>query len=322
MKKELKRKVDLFLQNKKKIKNIFKYESEANCLLSSFLYTDLDKEVDAKKLIESHELVVDKTNIFSDYRFISMILASKMAMTKNPLKYFNRVDEYKEILKKKKKFDNLINIFTSLILSDCEENINVDKYIEKEIKIFNLMNDKHPFLTDDEDAPFAMLLALSNKKEKRIDTEVEECYQILRRNIKHAKNACQSMACVLTISDKSVKEKTDKIIDIYNKIKVQKKHIEDNFVLMVLATLIFVDRDSKEIVDDIIEVDKYIGSKKGSGLWPFGRATRLMFAILLVESVYGDEAYKNTKNTIAVSSIIVEEIITLILVSNLLLIID
>ena len=322
MKKELKRKVDLFLQNKKKIKSIFKYESEANCLLSSYLYTDLDKEVDTKKLMEAHEIIVDRTNIFSDYRFVSMILACKMAMTKSPSKYFDRVDEYKGILKKKKKFDNLVNIFTSLILSDCEENINADKYIEKEIKIFNLMNDKHPFLTDDEDAPFAMLLALSNKKEKRIDTEVEECYQILRRNIKHAKNACQSMACVLTISDKPVKEKTDMIIDIYNKIKVHKKHVEDNLVLMVLATLIFINKDSNEIVDDVIEVDKYLGSKKGTGLWPFGKATRLLFAILLVESTYGDEAYKNTKNSIAVSSIVAEEIITLILVTNILLIMD
>jgi len=322
MKKELKRKVDLFLQNKKEIKSAFKFESEANCLLGSYLYTDLDKELDIQKLKDAHKIVIDKTNFFSDYRFVSIILASKMAMTRNPLKYYNRVNEYREILKKKKKFDNLVNIFTSLILCDCEESINADKYIDKEIKIFNLMNDKHPFLTDDEDAPFAMLLALSDKKENRIDKEVEECYKILSKNIKHAKNACQSMACVLSILDTPVKEKTDKIIDIYNKIKMHKKYVDDSFVLTVLATLIFIDKDNKEIVDDVLEVDKYIGSKKGTGLWPFGRATRLLFSILLVESTYGDEVYKDTKNSIAVSSIIVQEIVTLLLVSNFLLMMD
>lgn len=45
--------------------------------------------------------------------------------------------------------------------------------------VFTKSQGKHHLLTGDEDAPLAMLLALSNKKESKIDAEVEELLTFL-----------------------------------------------------------------------------------------------------------------------------------------------
>ena len=322
MKRELKSKVDLFLENKKKMRAGFRFEDEATCLLTSFLYADIDKPIDINKLVDSQNIIRDNTNIFSDYRFISLIVASKMAMHSKPEDYFKKVNNYSKKLKEKRKISSLYSILTSMILSDYNGKINDNKYIEKEKRIFNLMNKKHPILTSEDDIPFTMLLALSDKNEKNIVDESEECYLELKKNIKHSKDACQAMANILVLSDKEQEDKTKKILEIYSLLKKHRKNIEDKFVLTVLATLIFVDKDSKDIVNDIIEVDNYIGCKKGAGLWPYGKLTRLLFAILLVESTYGNETFGNTKNSIAISAVVAEQVITLILVMSMLLLMD
>ena len=322
MKRELKNKVDLFLQNKKKIKYAFKFEDETSCLLDSFLYTDMNKEIDVNKLMESYNIIRERTGLFSDYRFLSLIIAGKMSMNRKPADYFNDLDNTYNKIKKKVSFSSIYSILTAMVLCDYTDNINIAKYVNREKKIFDLLNKNHPILTSEDDAPYAMLLALSDKKEEKLVNESEEIYKILTKNIKHSKDACQAMANILLLSDKDIEEKTNKIIEIYKLLKESKKHIEDKFVLTVLATLIFVDKDSKEIVDAILDVDTYIGTKKGTGLWSYGKLTRLMFSILLVESTYGNPIYVNTKNSIAISSVVAEQVVTLILVMSMLLLID
>lgn len=322
MKRGLKNKVDLFLQNKKKIKATFKFEDETSCLLDSFLYTDIDKVVDENKLMESYNIIRKRTSLFSDYRFLSLIIAGKMALRKKPEDYFNEVDNTYNKIKRKVSFSSIYSILTSMILCDYTTDNNITKYVNREKKIFDLLNKNHPILTSEDDAPYAMLLALSDKKEEKLVKESEEIYQILTKNIKHSKDACQAMANILVLYDKSVEEKTNKMIEIYKLLKESKKNIEDKFILTVLSTLIFVDKTPKEIVKDILDVDTYIGTKEGTGLWLYGKLTRLMFSILLVESAYGDPTYVNAKNSVAISSVVAEQVVTLILVTSMLLLMD
>jgi hypothetical protein len=183
------------------------------------------------------------------------------------------------------------------------------------------MKKNHPFLTDDEDVPFAMLLAINNKNEKELINDIECSYNDLSKYFKLYKNEVYTMAQILSLSDKDTSEKVKNIIDIYELLKKNKKAVSFSFGLPVLATLVFLDKDIKEIVEDIVEVDNYLGSKKGTGSWYFGKSTRLLFAMLLVCSTYQSKDSK-VNNVAVISSIIADDIISTLMIMNIIVLSD
>ena len=324
MKKELRSKADLFLKNKKIFKNEVKFESESYYLLNSFLYIDANKEVDPNRLRGCNKIFKENTRLLSDLRIMSFLLITKMSLSKDPLKYLNNVKENYELVTNRRMFGSMYKILSALILCDTK-NVDFEKVHEREMNIYNLMKKKHPFLTGEEDLPFAILLALTNKNEKDIIKDMEECYDVLSKKFSY-KNEVQTLSQILALYNINSSDKVNRVIEIYDLLIKNKKKINLNFGIPVLGTLLSINKDSKEIVDDIIEVDNYLGSKKGTGLWPYGKSTRLIFAMLIVESTYGSNMVKSGKNAILVSStiaqIIAEEIIATMLIMDLVILSD
>ncbi len=320
MKKELKSKVDLFLNNKKSVEKVFKYESEYNYLLSSYLYTDVNKEVNVDYLAKIKEEFKERKSSFINYNFLSTLLITKMSLQKQPLEYLEKINNNYKSLKGKRLFNSIYNVISSIIISDLN-NKKIDKIVKKEKKIYELMKKNHPFLTDDEDVPFAMLLAINNKNEKELINDIECSFSELSKYFKLNKNEVYTMAQILSLSDKDTSEKVKKIINICELLKKNKKAISFSFGLPVLATLVFLDKDINVIVEDIVEVDNYLGSKKGTGSWYFGKSTRLLFAMLLVCSTYQSKDSK-VNNVAVISSIIADDIISTLMIMNIIVLSD
>jgi hypothetical protein len=112
MKKELKSKVDLFLNNKKSVEKVFKYESEYNYLLSSYLYTDVNKEVNVDYLTKIKEEFKEKKSSFINYNFLSTLLITKMSMQKQPFEYLEKIDNNYKSLKGKRLFNSIYNVIS------------------------------------------------------------------------------------------------------------------------------------------------------------------------------------------------------------------
>lgn len=322
MKRELKVKTDLFLRNKKAIKDEFKFESEYNYLLSSFLYADVNKELKSEKILESYKILKNNTSFFSDYRLLSLLLSSKMSLQKDPLKYFKDFTINFSKINKSKFYSSLYKMLSSIVLTDLEDEKDIDKIIEREKNIYQLMDKNHPILTGEEDIPFAMLLATSDLDEKDMVDEIEECYRLLNKCFKHSKDEIQSMAQILVLCDKPVEEKVSKVVDIYDLLSKNKKKVNRSFGLVVLATLVFIDKSAKEIVEDILEVDDYLASQKKTGLWPFGKYTRLLFSMLIVESVYGSSEGNKSKHLAIMSTLVTEQILTYVVLVNTVILYD
>lgn len=319
MKKELKEASDRFLNNKKFLKNEYKFVSETDYLLGSFLYLDERQDVNIKRLKECNELLKANTKVFSDYRIMDFLLIIKMSLSKDPLKYLLNFKNNYDTITEKKIFASIFRIVSALLVTDAECN-NLDKILKREKKIYNAMKDDHPFLTGKEDLPFSTMLALSNRKDSDITKDMEECYNILADKFRN-KNEVQTLAQILSMYDETSKKKASKVIEIYDLLLKHNKKVNQNFGLPILGTLLSLDKTTKEVVDSIIEVDNYLGTKKGNGIWPYGKSTRLIFAMLIVESVYGCKS-KSSKGTVLISTLVAEEIITSILIMNLIILSD
>lgn len=309
----------MFLQNNKDIKKEVTLGYDLSFLLSSFLYTDLNLEVDLNKLKESHKILRKKTGVFSDYRFLDLLLSTKMSLSDDPNKYFENIDKVYKRVNTKRLLSSVYSIVSSIIINDYNiKDDEIDNVIEKEKVIYEKMKKSHPYLTDVDDIPFTILLSLNRKDNDPVVDEIEECYNILKDNVKASKNDLYSIAQIICISEKNYLKNTNKFLEIYNLLKENKKHVADGFYLTVLSTLIFIDCDIKKLVEDIIEVDNYIGCQKGLGLWSYGKSTRLLFAIILVESVYGDKINNNNTTTAAfISYIVTENLLITLMILNL-----
>ena len=308
MKKELQKKTDLFLSNRKTLKEVIKLESEKNILYGAMMYTDEGREVNKRKLEKCQELLKEKTSIFSDLRTFSTPIAIKMSLKKNPEEYLDLLQKNYHAMTKKSVFGSYYKFLTSMIVCDYEKNVRLETISNREKRIYDLMKKKHPYLTGDEDLAFATLFALSGRREETLVNELEEYYLMLKDYIK-GKNNAQTIAEILVLQSGNKLDKVNKVLEIYNLLKDNKKKINDDFQYSLIASFATLEEDSKTIVDAILEVDSYIGAQKGKGLWTLGKTARLMIAMMIVESVYC-KSNRELKGISLINSIIVEEIIT------------
>ena len=310
MKKELQKKTDLFLENRQIMKEGAKFESESNCLFGAMLYTDENLVAKKKVLDNCLKIFKENTSLLSDLRFFSFPIIVKMALHKNPAEYLDNLKKNYKVLSKKSIFGSFYRILTSMIVCDYEKNISVEKLSAKEKKIYDMMKKNHPFLTGDEDLAFSTLFALSGRKEEKLVAEMEEYYLMLKDYIS-GKNNAQTIAEILVLENGNKLDKVNKVLEIYSLLKVNKKKINEDFTYALIAFLASLKEDSNTIVNDILEVDSYIGSQKGKGLWSLGKGTRLMIAMMIVDSYYRKND-RQLRGISLMSAIILEEILTFI----------
>ena len=147
---------------------------------------------------------------------------------------------------------------------------------------------------------------------------MEDYYEAIKDHIK-GKNNAQEIAEILALEYGNKEEKIQKVIELYDLLKASKKKIRKDSSCAILASLAILKEDSKSIVSAILEVDNYIGSQKGKGLWTLGRETRLMISMMIVESLYC-QSDRKLKGISLINSIILQEILTYIICMNMLLI--
>lgn len=303
MKEIVKNKVDLLISNRVSIEKRFKFSNSIMNIAASLIFTGAEREADIEKLKECKKIVTKGAGAFSALRAtVEPILVCKMALSENPEQYFADVAEvYDKIKKSKIASDNGYFVQAAISIVDAGRIAETEAIIDEYKTIFKRMNKEHPILTGSEDIIFAVLLAMTDKDVDTIIEEMEDCYKYLKKEVKLkvGANEIQGLAEVLTLTDGNMREKTDKVLAIYNAfLDKGVKYGTSYNEFSSLGALIDLDVDKDTLVDETIEVAEYLKENKGFGSWSINSKQRIMFAAMLVGDAYQKGTIESTTSVV------------------------
>ena len=287
----LQNKCDLFIQNKEIVQKAFKWENDRMNLLAGSMFAGAGRVADVDKLKECEQQLKHAAGIFSEFRGnLKMVLLVKMALSDNPTEFFEGVEQVYKMINKKHLFGSDMRLLAAVSIFEHSGVENAEQVIARTNEIYNLMKKEHPFLTSEENIPFAALLALSGADTDKLLDEAERCYSAMKDKF-FSSNAVQSLSHIMALDEQPTEVKTDKIAAIYNGLKQNKKKFGTGSELAALGVLAMSDQEVGFLVREISEVDDFLKNQKGFGIVGVGAAERLLYAALLVADYYMPQSH-------------------------------
>lgn len=292
----------LFIENRNLIKEKFSWESTYMYPLCAGIFTSRNQTVNQVRMAECNAILKEKTGIFSNFRCMSKLpVVTMMALAENPVEKLEKSLRVYELLKGEFWGSNYLPM-VSMIIEGLTEEENYEGIVRKTRHIYNLMKEEHPFLTSAEDSPMAALLALSSQEAEDAVKDMENCYQNLKEEF-FSGNAVQSLSHVLAMGEGSAEMKCRRTMELFRALKERGKKYGTSYELATLGVLALVDVSVDVLAREIAEVDDYLSTQKGFGVFGVGSRQRLMYAGMLVMGDYVKEAC-GTMEVSAVSGVI------------------
>ena len=314
VKEGIKNKVDLLVLNRQKVEKEFKWGYSLMNIAAALVFTATGKEADIERLKECREILKKNTGMFSSFQSYSeAVIISKMALSADPEQYIKDVKSIYEVLNKKSFVDNAYLIQGAIAIYEAGRMNEAEMISAKYRELFKKMEKKHPFLTSSSDSIFTVFLVMTDKTVDELFDEMETCYEYAKKELKLkvGSNEIQGLSEILTLSEGDIKEKCDQVARLYETIiNHGVKWGKDYNEFASLATLINLNVDNGQLVDEIVEVADFLKSSKGFGNWTLDNKQRLMFAAMLVGDAYAEDSTLIRNSTInsTVAMVIAEEI--------------
>ncbi len=280
---------DLLVNNNRIIRDSFKWESGLMSLACAGLFAGEGKTADPERLKMCVKIVKENTGSLSDFRGNAKLpLICKMALAKDPAQYLMNVKAAYGLVQLNKWFGSAYQVMAAIAICGHAGDDQIEEYAAKTKEIFSRMKEKHPWLTSDEDIPFAAMLAVSDLDTDSLISEMEKNYEILKQKFSD-KNAVQTLSHVLAIDKKQPDEKCRKVIAVFDGLKERKHRFGTGFELASLGALNMLDQPADEIVDLIIDADEYLKGQMGFGDFTLGAKERRLFAAQMAADEYRTE---------------------------------
>ena len=287
MKEELQKRVDLFIENKDKIKAEFPKEAETLSILCAALIGLRNREADPKKMRKSLEIVRENTGVFSSFRgSLRMPIITKMSLTGDSKDFLYVVQKNYNALSGHKWMGNIYQILASMIMYEYVERKEVNAMVSSTKAIYAKMKKTHPFYTSQEDCTFAALLAMTDRNEDEMLADIEKMYKILKERFKYNRNATLALAHVLYLNNDDIDTKCKKVIDIYDALKDKGVKFTTTYEFVTLGVITNLDVDIETIASDIYEVNLFLKKDKAFGMLGVGRSERHMYACMGAVSLH------------------------------------
>jgi len=286
----LTKKCELFDRNRIAISKKFISENTLMSIAASLLFTAADKDADIEKLTDCRNILKNHTGFFSEYRnIVEIALISEMTLSHDAEQYIEDVKEVYQKLRKGKLQNNSYMVLAAMLMCDIGKQDRSDEILEKYNEIIKNMEKLHPILTDSKDISYVILLALSNRPVDTIISDMNECFDYLKKTckIKIGSDSIQELSEILALKDGDMKEKCDNVIKLYNTLKEKKAAVGDGAAFSSLGTLIDIDEKPEIIINEILKVDKYLKGCKGFNEESVNKKQRLLFAEILVAQTHG-----------------------------------
>lgn len=273
-----------FIASRDTIKNDFMWDNGYIIHVCAASLAAKGIAADSVKMAECKKLVNDKTGIFSSFRGnVKLPVITYLAASENPDEKLEKAKQIYDVMKNFF-FGSEYLAYVSLVLTDMIDLDRAEEIGARSMRIYDMMRKKHPFLTGSEDSVFATLLAFSEKSDEQLIENMERVYTNLNR--KFESNAVQSVSHILSLTDGNADAKCKRVEFLWDSLKNAGRKYSKYYEVAALAAFSLNEFDLSEAVDDILEVDKFLETQKGYGVFSIDKGTRLMHAVMLVSADY------------------------------------
>ena len=292
-----------------------KMEFSEMILACAGIYAAAGRTPDMDRLAECKKLLKSRAGIFSNFRGSDELLVRcKMALAPDPALYFENMEsEYRRI---KTFFSGEQTVLAAMILA---EQGSSEGLAEKTKQIYKEMKDAHPWLTSENDLPFAALMAASGRDASAVYAEAEEIYELLRKELRVEKDTLQMLSHILAIRGGRPEEKCERLCALVSGLKAAGHPLGRGSRLAILGILVDCGLPADALVERICETDDFLKKHKPfHGLFGVGRECRRMFAVQMVQaSLSGEDSLSaSAMLTASVELAIVTMILMMIIISS------
>ena len=292
-----------------------KMEFSEMILACAGIYAAAGRTPDMDRLAECKKLLKSRAGIFSNFRGSDELLVRcKMALAPDPALYFENMEsEYRRI---KTFFSGEQTVLAAMILA---EQGGSEGLAEKTKQIYKEMKDAHPWLTSENDLPFAALMAVSGRDASAVYAEAEEIYELLRKELRVEKDTLQMLSHILAIRGGRPEEKCERLCALASGLKAAGHSLGRGSRLAILGILVDCGLPADALVERICETDDFLKKHKPfHGLFGVGRECRRMFAVQMVQaSLSGEDSFSaSAMLTASVELAIVTMILMMIIISS------
>ena len=279
------------------------------------IYLAAGVKPDMEKLKECKKLLKSRAGIFSNFRGSDELLVRcKMALAADPAAYFDRLEsEYQRI---KSFFSGEQTVLAAMILAEQESS---EGLAEKTKQIYQDMKGAHPWLTSENDLPFAALMAVSGKDAAAVYAEAEEIYAILKKNLRADRDTLQMLSHILAIREGRADAKCEKLCALAEGLRAARHSLGRGSRLAILGLLADSGLPAEALVEHICETDDFLKQHKPfRGLFGVGRDGRRMYAVQMVHAALsGEDSFgASAMMTASVELAIITMILMLIIMSS------
>lgn len=290
---QLTRICEQFITDRDIIKSTFPWDSAYIIPLCAMALGSKNVDISSDKLKECRKALEQHTSIFSSFRGNTKLpMVTILAGADDPLDIMQAsmaiYSEMREFF-----YGSEYLAYISAVLTDIITREQAEATAKRAKEIYTRMKKEHPFLTSSEDSAYAVLMALTEKSEDALASEMEQCYKILKQHF-HNSNPVQSVSHVLAMTQGDAQEKCDRLLALFDRLDQSGLKYGTYYELAALASLSLLDADSDELIAQIKEVDEFLSEQKGYGFFTIDRKTRLMHAVILVSNYHAPNNMTNT----------------------------
>ena len=263
-----------------------KLEYTEMVLACAGIYMAAGVRPDTERLQAAKKLLKSRAGIFSNFRGSDeMLVRCKMALADDPARYFERLEQ--EYGKIKTFFSGEQTVLAAMILAEQSASGGL---AEKTNQIYREMKEAHPWLTSENDLPFAALMAASGRNASAVYAEAEEIYAILRKSLRADRDTLQMLSHILAVRSGRADAKCEKLCALAEGLKAAGHSLGRGSRLAILGLLADAGLPADALVERIGETDDYLKQYKPfRGLFGVGRDCRRMFAVQMVHASLGEE---------------------------------
>jgi len=292
-----------------------KMEFQEMVLACAGIYLAAGREPDMDRVQECRRLLKSKAGLFSNFRGSDELLVRcKMALSEDPALYFENLEqEYQRI---KTFFSGEQTVLAAMILA---EQGGSEAAAEKTKQIYKDMKEAHPWLTSENDLPFAALMAVSGRDAASVYAEAEEIYTLLKGKLKADRDTLQMLSHILAIREGRPAEKCEKLCALSDGLKAAGHSLGRGSRLAILGILADSGLPTEGLVERICETDDFLKQfKPFRGLFGVGKDCRRMFAVQMVHSALSEEDSLGASAMVAASVelAIITMILMMIIISS------
>lgn len=308
MKEQTLRNCEMLIENRNRVKSVFRWDGGLLHLACAGICTAKGIVVDETVLESSRDLLKEKVGVFSNFRSTARSpIITMLAVSGSPeVTLAHGLTVYQ--LLKRDFWTSAYLPLASMIIAQMAELSRYESIAARTRAIYNRMKAEHPFLTSAEDSAFCALMALSKKADDALIEDAEQCYQLLKPHF-FSSNAVQSLGHVLALCDGEAQTKCQKTLELFEKLRAAGCKYGTSYELPTLGVLAMSGGNLTEIAQEIAGIDSWMSGQSGFGLFSsVSRKQRLMYSgIVAMRDYLGGDTMQTAAINGTISLIVAQQ---------------